>query len=45
MNNEFTYQNYKIQSTLYELLIPHVKKSTIYSDISWNKIKKESKTP
>ena len=40
-----TYQNYKIQSPLYELLVSHVKKSIIYSDISWNKIKKESKTP
>lgn len=40
-----TYQNYKNQSPLYELLIPHVRRRTIYSDISWNKIKKESKTP
>ena len=40
-----TYQDYKNQSPLYEMLTPRVRRRILYSGISWNKIKKESRTP
>ena len=40
-----TYQYFKNQSDIYELLMPRIRKRIISSNTSWNKIKKESKTP
>ncbi len=40
-----TYQDYKNQSPLYEMLTPRVRRKILYSGTSWNKIKKESRTP
>ena len=40
-----TYQKYKFGSEIYDIFSCHVKKMMFYSNITWGKIKKESKTP
>lgn len=40
-----TYQNYCNNSNFYDLIVPKINKNILYADVSWNKIKKESKTP
>ena len=40
-----TYQKQKFDSELFEIIVDHIEKEIIFKDTTWEKIKKESKTP